>query len=499
MSIALLLLATAAPAPADAGAAAPYTLTLDGVDDAIGAAGKDVAKLVALAKGWTEEGDEASAARAWSRVLELDRDHDEAHRGLRHHRYGDRWYETYAELSRARRDEARRRLAEEGLVPLGNQWVPQAELPFRRMGWEDQGDGSWAPPGTKAAKDELARKLADGHQLQHRTPIPPSEFEPWRAGKWKVGDEWLDVEAANAAHAALGSWWEVPGEHFVALTTVPEENTRWVVWWADQVHGQLGEIFGLAPKEAPEFVVLNSIAQYNDFAAGSPAQGRAPADAMGYSSIHYAFFTDGWTDVVGGAPVFHAAGAAYYDPADPALAPYGQHAVRHAAAISWLEAVDPSWNAVSLMVTSPGAGFLDGAFWGEKRIPRWLRYGAAAYCERFFEDANVGEGGDPMWARKWALENLKKGGAMDPVADVLELEFDTNDAAASVRRVHEAGLLLHYTLDGGDKKVTKAFDAYRKALIGGEDVMEPLAAYEKALEKAEKKIAKFAGLPLQPR
>lgn len=492
MSIALLLISSlAAPVPPHVALRAPLVLF---EDEAITSAGGDVEALLALAEARLAEKDEDGARRAWSRILELHADHEAAHRGLRHHRYGDRWYVTYAELSKARRDEARRRLDEEGLVPLGDEWVPQADLPFRRMGWEQDGAGQWAPPGVAAARAERAKLLADGYQLQHRTPIPPAEFDAWRAGKWKVGDEWLDVEAANEAHSKLGAWWEVPGEHFVALTTVPEEHTRWVVWWADQVHGELAALFGLSPAAAPEFVVLNSIAQYNDFAAGSAVQNRAPADALGYSSIHYAFFTDGWSELVGGAPFFRATGAAYYDPADPNLAPYGQHAVRHAAALAWLEAVDPSWNAVSLMVTSPAGGFPDGAYWGEKRIPRWLRYGAAAYCERFFEDKNVAEGGDPLWARKWALENLAKGGRMDPVEEILALEFDTADAAGSVRRIHEAGLLVHYTLDGGDKKVTRAFETFREALARGEDVIEPLAAYEKALAKAEKKIARFGGL-----
>ena len=44
---------------------------------------------------------------------------------------------------------------------------------------------------------------------------------------------------------------------------------------------------------------------------------------------------------------FRGAGVCYWDTLTESLAPYGQHAVRHAAAQSYVEAIDPSWNAVS--------------------------------------------------------------------------------------------------------------------------------------------------------
>ncbi|MEM1448605.1 MAG: hypothetical protein AAGI22_05800 [Planctomycetota bacterium] len=467
---------------------------VDDVADAIEAAGDDAAKLAALADAWSEEERERDAVRAWERVLEVDGDHEGARRGLRHHRYDGQWYETYAALAKVRRAEAKRRFETDGTVRFGDLWVLADELPYHRMGWEKLDDGTFAPPGTRERLADDAAKAAAGWEKQHTTWIDPQDFGKWRQGLWKVGDEWLETAAANEAHSKIGAWWQVPGEHFVALTTVPEDKGRWVVWWADAAHADLARIFGLAAPSKPEFVVLDSIAQYNQFSAGDPAAGFGPADANGYSSVHYAFFTDGWMDASSAVPAFKGTGAAYYDANDPALEPFGQHAVRHAAALAWLEAVDPSWTAVSQMLTSPGGGFPDRPFWDEKRIPRWLRYGAAAYCERFFEDANVGEGGDPLWARKWALQNLKSGGTLDPIEDVLALQIDTNEPEASCRLIHEAGLLVHFLVDGEDKKVGKAWTAYREALVAGDDVGEHVAVLEEALVKAQKKIAAFGGL-----
>ncbi len=470
----------------------PRMYALDAVDEAIAAAGKDATKLAQLGEQWDSEGEYEAAAKAYGAALAIDPDHAAAHGGLGHHACDGRWYTTYAELARASREEARVRLEKDGVVRLGDDWVPVQEAPFRRMGWEKLADGRWARPGTLARLADGQQKEGEGYQLQHLTWVHPSEFEQWRKGLFKVGDEWLEVAQANVAHAEIGAWWEVPGEHFVALTTVVEEDSRWVVWWADQTAADLSRIFGLVPAEKPELVVLNSLAQYNEFAAGSQSPPRVPADASGHSSLHYAFFTDGWTESVAGSavPVFRGTGAAYYDSQDAALAPFGQHAVRHAAALAWLESVDPSWSSVSRMVTSPSPGFPDLAFWSEKRIPRWLRYGAAAYCERFFEDAQVGEGGDPLWARKWAIENLKGSGPLDSMSTILELEFDTADPVASARRIQEAGLLVHFIVDGDDQKVNRAWRAYRGALMAGDAIEEELGALEEAVRRAEKSFAK---------
>ncbi len=492
IAVPLSTLATSAPSIPDP---LPLTGTLprasDVTADAIRDAGDDVGALLKLAVAWAEGGSEASAVMAWERVLEIDPDHEDAHRGLRHHLWNGTWYSTYTALSSARRKEVARRLKEDGVVPFGEEWVLPGDLPFRKMNWEAVPTGGWAPPGTAARLADDATKKAAGWERQHRTWISPTEFDQWRSGLWKVGDEWLTVEDANKVHAELDAWWEVPGEHFVALTTVPEEDARWVVWWADQVHGDLQELFGLEPESAPEFVVLNSIAQYNEFSAGSTTTGRNPADASGYSSLHYAYFTDGWYDRSTPVPQFRASAAAYYDINDPGLKPYGQHAVRHAATLAWLESVDPSWDTVAEMVTSGALAFPDAAYWGEKRIPRWLRYGAAAYCERFFEDKSTPEGGDPLWARKWALENLRKGGDLDPIESILTLDLQTSDPEGSARLIHEAGLLVHYIRNGGDKKMAKAWAAFREALVGGSDTQEAAARLEALLLGSGKKVAAF--------
>ncbi|MEM8712450.1 MAG: hypothetical protein AAGG01_15970, partial [Planctomycetota bacterium] len=98
------------------------------------------------------------------------------------------------------------------------------------------------------------------------------------------------------------------------------------------------------------------------------------------------------------------------------------------------------------------------------------------------------EGGDPLWARKWALENLRKGGALDPIEQVLELPFQTADPAGSARLIHEAGLLVHFIKNGGDKKVGRAWEAFRSDLVDGKPTEKSVEALESAILKSVKKI-----------
>ena len=54
--------------------------------------------------------------------------------------YDDKWFESYAALSKYKREEAQRMLDEHGLVRHGDDWVPEVDLPYLRMGWVKQGE-----------------------------------------------------------------------------------------------------------------------------------------------------------------------------------------------------------------------------------------------------------------------------------------------------------------------------------------------------------------------
>lgn len=472
--------------------------------DALQKAGADVARLLELARAWSSAGQEDGAASAFQRVLDLDAKNVDAHEGLRHHLYDGKWFETYTALSKYRRAEDDRMLKEKGLVRFGDRWVEPDARDWLQFGVTQDASGAWVNPTTAHRVARERELVAQGCEQQDLAWIPPAEFEAWRKGLWKCGEQWLDQAGADAYHASIATPWVAPSEHFVVVSTLPRADVEWVKFWADATFADLVRVFGVAPgerptpldlrgprRDKPTLACFRSIAQYNDFAAGNPAERRAVTELEGFSSVHYAFFAEAYFDAAAEPPCHRGSGVAFWEKTDPALAPFGQHSIRHAAAQSFVEAIDPSWRALMDAATN---GLQPQSFWGEKQIPRWLRYGAASYVERWFVDANVGQGGDPKWSRTWALANLKEKGGLEPLDKVFAFALSLDDVAGSARAIHEAGLLVAFVLDGGDAKVGAAHQAFKDALKRGRGVKEAATALEKELARARPAIERFAGL-----
>ena len=457
------------------------------------AAAQDVGRLCALAASRAAKGDEPGAAAAWKAVLDLDPENAPAHKALRHHLYDGRWFETYSALSAYQRDEARRMRAEKGLVRHGEAWVPERDLPFLRMGWKRADDGSWLRPGDAERLAREAAYRAEGREQQDLVWVKPDEFDAWRAGRWKCGDEWLDTPQADAWHAALDRPWQILGEHFLVTSTAPRETVRSAAWHADRTHAELARLFGLQPAARPEIVVLRSLEQYNTFAGGDGVS-RQPTEQTGHSSIHFAFFAESRFDAATTPPVWNGAGVACWDASEPQLAPYGLHAVRHAAALAYVDAIDPSWNTVAATIAGDHPLLPAAEFWSEKRIPAWVRLGAASYVERYFVDREVPDGGDPLWARKWALANLARQGGLEPLEKVFACELDAADPATSGRRIAEAGLVVAFVLDGPCGLVADAHADWKQALAEGGDLAVATRALTAAIAANEAKLRAFAGL-----
>ena len=101
LSFALLSSPSPMPVPA------PACVVLDEVEERIAAAGEDVEKILALAASLKEEDNRDGMRAAYKRVLEIDDANKKAHKGLRHHFYDGKWFDSYAKLSKYRRAEAK--------------------------------------------------------------------------------------------------------------------------------------------------------------------------------------------------------------------------------------------------------------------------------------------------------------------------------------------------------------------------------------------------------
>lgn len=462
----------------------------DEVGQKIAEAGADVAKLLELAKQYqTAENDDAARA-VFKRILDVDPNHEEAHKGLRHHLYDGKWFESYAELSKYRREETAR-MKEKGLVRVNDQWVPEADAPYLKMGWVKEGE-TWVHPVKQARAKEEAEKTAAGWKRQlDLVWAAPEEQARWEEGLWKCGDQWLTKDEANQFHAELGKWWTVPGEAFLTYSTCDLDTVAWINWYADKTKKDLVRLFGVEPAEKPTLVVLKSNEQYNEFATGSQAAQLPPTEVDGFSSLHFAFFAEIFADVSTNPPEYKGCGVAFWDKANPQLEAWGPFAIRHAAGLSYGEAIDPSWNAVSDFM-SGGAGGQPSTqpFWAEKGFPRWLHYGAASYVERFMKNEEDAE--NPWAWRKWAIGELKKAASFDSFDKIFAFQLTLDDIPSSTRLIHQAGLVTAFVLDGECKSVVSAHEALKDCLRSNQGVREAAQELEEVIRKHEQEFMSFA-------
>ena len=455
-------------------------------------AGGSPAKLWELHLWCKETSRTAESARVLEKIVEVAPDHEEARNALGHQRYDGQWFESYTALAKYKRDEERRMTAK-GLARHGDRWVPQADLPYVRMSWVKDENGGWVSPHELARRTEEAKLAAEGWQQQYLVWVSPAEFDKWREGLWKCGDEWLTLEEANRFHAELGAWWRIPTEHFIVNSTCDQPVASSAAGEAERAYAILRRVFGTAPSGRIEVTTLRSLEQYNAFANGDPARSFPAPELAGYSSCNYAFLADAWLDPALQPTEYRGQGVAYWDAENAGLAPFGPFAVRHAAGLSYAGAIDPSLDTTSRFVEDPSTRPAADAFWGEKRLPRWLHYGAASYVERYLRD-EYAEQGREWWMRDWALENLRRHGALLPLDKVFALELDGTDQEGSSRLIGQAGLLVSFMLDGACGPLTEKHDALKAALTSGGDVRRAVKELEKAFEANRGALNVYAGI-----
>lgn len=482
--------------PSSEGRQVDRTVELDEVDDRIRAAGGDVGALLELAASFAEAGAPADAKRVYERVIELDADNETARAGLRHQRYDGRWFESYVALARYKREEAAR-MKERGLVRFLEEWIPEADLPFRRMGWVKDETGAWADPFEIERERQEAEWAAAGYlfRADDSTWVAPDEVDNWSALLWKCGDEWLDQEAADAFHGDPSRPWVLTGEHFVVMTTCPWGYGDAARWHAEQVHPHLARLFGVEPARRPTLLVLNSLDQYNAEAGGSLI------DSDGFSSLHGAYFCDAARDTSQGQERWVGMGVSYWQSDGQGVGSWGPYWVRWAAAQSYVDSIDRSWQAVGALLGPDDdidLATFGEEFWAEKRVPRWLRYGAASYVERYRPNPGSAEDDDPWSTRKFAFDELRKAGGLRDLEAALAFELTLDDVPGSTHMLYEVGLVVSYLLDGApdDAELRGRLTDLQQALATGDRQAadEASRALEAALVAREAAIRAFAGL-----
>jgi len=456
-------------------------------EERLAQAGDDVAGLWEIHTWCRAQHKYSESRKTLKRIIALDAEHAEARAALGHTFYDARWFESSYKLSEYKRTEEKRKLEEEGLVRLGDEWVPQGDAAFLRMGWAKSQDGIWLSKIAASRKAEIARLESEGWKRQtDQTWVSPDNVSKWTEGLWKCGDEWLTTEDANKHHSTLGNAWHWPSKYFTLFSTLDHEGNSWAAFWADQVYPDCLRAYGIHPKSPPTVSIVRDMGQYNALASGDPATQRPPTESNGFSSCHFAYVGEVWFDMTIADPNdlantldYLGGGICYWDRNNPDLSGYGVHAVRHATALSYAEALDPSWEAVSKFMSNPnGQGTIAG-FWTEKRIPRWFRFGVASYCERFFKDPQPNEGFSEWWARDWALDNIRRGGGPRALDQIFAFNLDPNDQSGKL--IGEAGMLVSFVLDGECGPVKEKHAAFKAALRDGGDTQAAIEGLQQAI------------------
>lgn len=485
MLVETLLVVAAAPIVTVRDGLNPPTTTFQSktFEERLEEAGDDVDELWSLYL-WCDAGGRTREGRTVLRkIVDLDSGHRGANEALGYFEYHGRWFKTERALEAFKAEEEEREALEKGLVRFKGEWVSRNDVPYLERGLVPGPTGGWV---TK----EERRKLDEGWVRQDLQWIEPGDVEKVDQGLWKCGDEWLPLEDANRFHAQLDHWWRIPTRHFHLFSTLERNHALEAGEVLDRTFDDLVHAFGAPPPTTPIVVILRGREQYNEFAGG---RNRPGVDGAGLSSVHYAFLADNGFDTE--SQTFLGAGVALWDASSDEGKRYGRLAARHAAGQAFAQAIDPSPKAIARAEKKPERGMDLKAFYEEKALPDWLRYGAAAYVERYFVDNLVGAGGDPFWAKAWSVENLRNKGGLLPLSSFFGRGIDVSDEDYSNRWINQAGLVMAFIVKGGVDSISEAHRDLMTAHQEGKRLDKQVEKLEKTLIEHEAELSAFMNVP----
>jgi len=455
---------------------------------------KDADKLWDLHDWCKEKKLDKESKSCLRRIVQLRPEDEKAHKLLGEISYDGKWFPSEKKVEEYKKQaaekqakDAEKAAKEKGLVKFNDQWVTPEDLPFLKRGMVKNDKGEWIDP-------EEQKKLAEGWVKQDLEWVSPQEKDNIGKGLWKCGDKWLETAAANEYHSEIFQWWRIPHQtKFVLWTTCDRKVAESIQQNLANSYDDLVKCYGYEPATPPAVVILRNQQQYEAFAAGDEEEQRPSSDALGLSSTHYAYFAD-----IGINPETSELvqwGISYWDASTENGPKFGIHSTRNALGQSFAEALDPSTKAMEKFKEDERLDV--EAFYQEKRIPLWFRFGAAAYAERYFTDHTVKVGGNNRWSIEWSLQNLLTRGGMLPISQVLEYVPTVDKPDDTQIWYNRIGLLMWFIVDGKCAPVTEKLVALQTALKTGKD-QKTVAAAAKALEaelgKHDTDLRKFAGL-----
>lgn len=417
-------------------------------------------------------------------VIKADPLHRPAHEKLGHLEYDGKWFTTEKKLEKYKKENEERIAKEKGLARYQGEWVPKDDIPYLERGMIRDEEGEWVSA-------EEQEKIKGGWKKQDTVWIAPEEIPNIEKGFWKCGEKWLKLEDANRHHSDIGKWWIIPSDHFLLYTTCDRGIAEKALEYMDRAYKDVIGVLGVSPSVPVNVGMFRDLKQFSEFSTGS--QKFNMTDARGLSSIHYAFFADLWFEPE--SLTFLGAGVGYWDSSTESGNSFGPHSARHAAAMSIIEAIDPSPKGQeNVRKKKAVTDAYVKLFWGEKRLPEWYRYGVSSYADRYFVDQFVKRGGNPHWAREWSVSNLMSKGGLRPLNEVFHAELTVDAAEDSMKLLNERGLVMAFIVDGKCGPVAAKYGAVKHAIKKDGDLKKAFKDLEVEVIKNEKALREFAGI-----
>jgi hypothetical protein len=455
-------------------------------------AGNDVDKLWDVYKWCKEQKKDDKGRSILRQIVKVDPTHEEANTALGYVKYEGKWFPSQKKADEYKKEQEAKQTKSDGLVDYKGKRVPPEDVPFLERGLIKDDAGNWVDA-------EEQRKVKEGWVRQDLDWVAPNEKENIDKGLWKCGDKWLSLEEANKFHSELFQWWRIPTENYHLYTTCDRSVAMDKVKKAlDAAFEDMAKIFPVKPSRPVVVIVLRDDRQYNTYAGGDEEAGIPNADTRGLASAHYSFFSEIATDLAG---EFLLPGITYWDTSTEVGNKWGLHAARSALGMAFADAVDPSTKTMDAAREAVRKRrpiertFLDD-YYKEKRLPEWIRSGAATYAERYFIDIFVGQGGNNHWARDWSISNIVNKGGLRPLKQLLDTKV-TIEGGDAAKLMNEMGLVMAFILDGKCEPVIEKFKAFQAALRENKDKKELQAAVQALAEtvmKHETELRKFAGI-----
>jgi hypothetical protein len=379
------------------------------------AAKKDADALFAAGKWASEKGLATEAKRIYQAVLKLKPEHEGANTALGNELFDGKWMPAKdAEVLRKKALAAE--YTAKGFVEVSGVWVEKDKV-------ADAKRGVFEHEGQAVTREEKIALLAG--KVRHPDTgelIDARNLEKAQQHYYPIGAEgrWVDEKEADNYHSDGGRPWIIRSTHCTVASTLPIAKLQVIKQQADRAVEKVQPLLGMRlpqPAYRPVIVIGATESEFRDLGN----------DIGDETSAYGGFLADKTISVPNQGEVRPGVCNWHKD--------WGPYYLRHAAGLAYAYGV------------AKDAGL---------QMPLWMLHGFGSVASRFENESDAGFFGK-QHLEKGGVKNLKSFFATFAINGEMENKaIDYN--------VYQAGLVLHFAMQGGDPATTEAMQAVTSAV-----------------------------------